>query len=369
MTRRTAAVVVAAVAAAGTLIWVAGGYLLPTGPGSEPVPASTGTGPASPGSRREATAQAPRAPVVPTPPPLAPKPALEGPAPSEPFLPSGLDPEDLLYPEGARGPVVVGVVAIPWDPDPEADVALESVDDPKREDPSDIESLDRGGYRLRGFAPGRYRVRARAVGAVAVYSLPFEAKDGVVVDAGLLRLRRPGGVGGVVRAPSGEFADAEVRLFGRDPATLVPAVVERTVSVGRQGFLLKAHEAGAFRIAVAGEQGWAVVEGRSDLEGQAWVEVDLRPWGRIEVTAGGKEAVVLGMAVAPVEAPDLGEPGRVRSFTRGGAVERVAAGKYRVTVRWTAGPPGYAERTEDLEAAVAAGEAARIEVPPPPVPK
>lgn len=351
MTRRRAAALLGALGAVGAV--AAGIFLLrdsppattpPVAPASSPPPAPPPEPPAPPETSPSVAA------------------AAEDSVPSQPFEASGLDPEDLEYPEGLKGPVVVGRLTAGWDTDPEADVALEAVDDPNREDPSEVETLDRGGYRLRNFKPGVYRVRARALGAVAVYSIPFEARNGFVFDAGLLRLRRPGSLGGAVLSPSGDFADADVRLFGRDPFTLVPSVVEKVRSVGRQGFLLQPHEAGAFRIAAVGEAGYAAVEGRADREGLAWLEVRLQPWGGIEAVPG-KDVRILGMTLEALEAPDLGEFGKVRTFDRGGTIERVPAGRYRLAARWTGGAAGTAEREERAEVAVTSGREARLEVP------
>lgn len=315
----------------------------------------------------------PELPLLPDPPPQDAPPLLPAPparAPSQPFLASGLAPEDLLYPEGVEGPVVVGTVARAGDPDPDCWLALESEEDPDRPDPSEVEALAAGGFRLTRFPPGRYRVRARMDGAAAVYSQPFEARDGAVTDAGHLRLQGPGAIAGVVLDPGGGVDSAEVRLFGRDAATLEGSVVETARSIGRQGFQLAPHEAGEFRLAAAGEGGYAVVAGRTDAAGLGWVEVRLLPWARLEVSLGEAVAARGGrlrrMEVAPVAAPDLGDGAGERSYNRAGAVERLAAGRWRVTLRWTETAPWGedGERSAAGEFEVAPGATLPVVLPP-----
>ena len=274
-----------------------------------------------------------------------------------------VDPEEeaeyRAYPEGVVGPVAYGRVARYADPDPECWVALESVDDPKREDPSLLETLPDGRFRLTGFLPGKYRVRAKGDDSLAAYSPPFEAVDGAVTDVGTIRLRRAGCISGVLLGAAGREVGGEVRLFGRDPATLQPKVVERALAVGRQGFQLNPHEAGAYSLAAVAEEGWAVHAGRTAEDGVAWAEMRLRPWGRVRpVPAEG--TTVLGTAAAPLEAPDLGV-----ASGRGGEgaapLERLPAGRWSVTVRWR-GPDGK-EASWTGETRVADGAEAAVAVP------
>jgi hypothetical protein len=280
--------------------------------------------PAPPPSDAEKAAAVP----VPAPPPDVP--------PGEPVDPEE-EAEYRAYPEDATGPVAYGRIARYADPDPECWVALESVDDPKREDPSVLETLPAGRFRLTGFPPGKYRVRAKGDDSLAAYSSPFEAVDGAVSDVGTIRLRRAGCISGVLLGASGREVGGEVRLFGRDPASLRPRVVEKAPAVGRQGFQLSPHEAGAFSLAAVADEGWAVHAGKTGEDGVAWAELRLRPWGRVR-PAPAEGTTVLGTAAEPLEAPDLGVAA-VRGGEGGAPLERLPAGRWSVTVRWR-GPDG-----------------------------
>jgi hypothetical protein len=295
----------------------------------------------------EGKRRTPRRPELPPAPVQAPAPVPEA-APAGPPL----DDEELAeleadarseelafrrYPEGAKGPVVVGVVSHYGDPDPDCWVALESVDEPGRPDPSVLESLPAGRFRLTGFGEGRYRVRAKMDDTPAAYSKPFDAKDGAVVDIGHLRLLKRGCVSGLLRDASGEETDADVRLFGRDPASLKPRIVEDVRCLGRQGFQFAPHESGAYRFAASGKAGWIVHDGRTDEGGLAWVDLPLRPWSVLEAdlgrdAAGAKDPVI---TLDPVEVPDLGVPAASRTQPAPARFDRLLPGKYRVRAEWT----------------------------------
>jgi len=202
--------------------------LLREPPAAPPPPKGAAAAPAPRGNRRASR-------PAPAPPP-EPVPAPEAPPAADPDEEEEAREEAAAwrrYPEGAVGPVVVGVVTAHGDPDPDCWVALESVDEPGRPDPSGLESRSGGRFRLTGLKAGRYRVRVKLDDTPAAYSGVIEARDGEVADAGHLRLLRRGCVSGLLRDAGGRECDAEVRLFGRDPGSLAARIVERVPSVGR----------------------------------------------------------------------------------------------------------------------------------------
>jgi hypothetical protein len=310
-----------------------------------PAPAPTPEAPAPPkerkGNRRGGRPPPREAPAPAPAPPTAPAPVPPDKDPDDPDDPD----EDAIsddwrrYPADAKGPVVVGIVSQYGDPDPDCWVALESVEEPSRPDPSVLESLSAGRFRLTGFAAGRYRVRARMDDTPAAYSKPFDAKDGEVVDAGHLRLLRRGCVSGLLRDAAGTETDADVRLFGRDPATLKPRIVEDVPCAGRQGFQFAPHEAGEFLFAATGKGGWLVHRGKTDAEGIAWVDVPLKPWSTLEADlakapGGAAEAKDLRFVLEPVEVPDVGVPAAPRTQAAPARFERLLPGKYRLRAEW-----------------------------------
>lgn len=298
-----------------------------------------------------------RRPERPPAPEQLPAPPVAGGAPDSPegdpdrgFAGRRADPEEededepdwRAYPAEAKGPVVVGVVSLYGDRDPDCWVALESVDEPSRPDPSVLESLSAGRFRLANFAAGRYRVRARMDDTPATYSKPFDAKDGQVTDIGHLRLLKRGCVSGLLRDAAGIETDADVRLFGRDPASLEPRIVEDVRCLGRQGFQFAPHEAGAYRFAATGKAGWIVHEGKTDEGGLAWVDLPLKPWSSLEAdldkaTPGEPEAKDLVFILEPVEVPDVGVPAAPRTQKAPARFERLLPGKYRLRAEWTSG--------------------------------
>jgi hypothetical protein len=263
--------------------------------------------------------------------------------------------------------VVVGRVTQYAEPDPDCWVALESVEDPAREDPSTLETLSNGKFRLTGLAPGRYRVRVKGDESVAVYSAAFEARDGAVTDAGVLRLRKPGCIAGVLLDRDGGEVDGSVRLFGRDPATLKRRVVEVSPSVGRQGFQLAPHEAGEFALAAESEEGWALVNAKTDPDGLAWVEARLHPWSSVEAVPAPGADSPLGTRLAkitaePVEVPDLGPRAGPVSADGGGPAPRLLPGKWKVTVLGDPGGGLPAATLLESTVTLSEGQALRLEV-------
>lgn len=251
-------------------------------------------------------------------------------------------------------PVVVGRVTRTGDPDPDCWISLESLEEPGREDPSVLESFNEGGFRLTRFRPGRYRVRARMDGAAAVYSREFDAREGTVVDAGLLVLRDDGAIAGILLDAGGRAVDGVVSLFGRDPATLRPRVVGTARALGRQGFQLPPHESGPFTLGVRAAEGWARVEGAADERGLAWVEVRLRPYGRVEM--GGLPGVEepAPLRLLPLEVPDLGSRQAPLEARPGATLEGVLPGRWSVRIPREGGE-------EAREVLVPEGAAVRVE--------
>ncbi|MHC4820367.1 MAG: hypothetical protein ACYTDX_01445 [Planctomycetota bacterium] len=238
------------------------------------------------------------------------------------------------YPDGATGPVVVGALLEFGESDPDAWVALEDVSDPQRPDPSKVESLNWGRFRMTGFAPGRYRVRAKKDDGIAVYSDPFTVRDGEIVDAGLIRLRKGGRISGVVHAPDGSLVSATVNLFGRDAASLQWKALETATSDGRAGFVLKAHEAGELVIGAHADEGYAVHRSGTDSTGSSWEAVYLKPWARLEVRFEEgleKEERVIAVEVEPLQVELYGQDLRRRGAFPGGEASRFSSGRYRVT--------------------------------------
>jgi hypothetical protein len=305
----------------------------------------------------------PPAPKPPPPPVIVPLPVpperIEEPEPGEE------DEEWKEYPEGAKGPVVIGRVAKYGDPDPECWVALESVDDPARIDPSEVETLDDGRFRMTGMKPGRYRVRVKEDETLAAYSAVLDLKDGAVAHAGVLRLRRHGSISGVLRDARREEVAGEVRLFGRDPASLETRVVETAPCIARQGFQLHPHEAGEFTLAATAEAGYAIHRGKTDRDGLGWVDLPLRPWASVAIDLekkdGDPEFREARFRLEAIEVPDLGAlaPGG----DKGGPpalFEKLPSGRYRVRARWEEKSGGeWKAREAAKEVTVAEGEAAR----------
>ncbi len=327
-------------------------FLLPETPVEVPVEA------APPPDTTPPEPAVPRIPV-----PLPPPP----PAPSPP--PVEEDDGWKEYPEGVKGPVVVGVVTKYGDPDPECWVALEAADDPARPDPSVVETLEDGRFRLTGMAPGRYRVRVKEDETLPTYSRVFEARDGEVVDAGVLRLRARGCIAGVLRDREGTEVAGEVRLFGRDPATLDARVVESVPCLARQGFQLAAHEAGEYALAATAEEGFAVHRGRTDGDGLAWADLALRPWASLEADLapagkGDRAARSVRIVLETLEAPDLGIPAPGGNRGAPARFERLPPGRYRVRARWEEEAGGaWRPREAARDVAVAEGEAALAALP------
>ena len=81
--------------------------------------------------------------------------------------------------------------------------------------------------------------------------------------------------------------------------------------------------------------------------------------------AGGPPdgAAVLGMTVDAIEVADVGEDTPWGVYRAEEAVGRLAAGRYRVVVRWSMGGDAAVTKTWATEVAVAAGRESRIEVP------
>jgi hypothetical protein len=314
----------------------------------------------SPGHRREP--REPREPLVPNP---------TGPTPAELVIPAAPDEEEdepdwKEYPEGASGPVVVGRVARYGDPDPECWVALENTADPAAQDPSEVETLSHGRFRLVGFAPGRYRVRVQGDDTVASYSAPFEARDGAVADAGTIRILKPGCVAGLLRAPDGGEVPGKVALFGRDPASLAATVVARGPSLRLQGFQVLPPEAGAYLLAATAKEGWALHRGTTDAQGIAWAEIRLEPWSTLAVEWGparqGAPATKgLTAALRPVEVPDLGQEVDGRERDAPALFERLPPGRYAIRARWFVEEEKgtWKEEVLEREVSVARGVAAR----------
>jgi len=366
---RRGAAAVAACAVAALAAWAAALVLQDPGPAPpSPPPPPDAPPPAGPGPR------APRGRRPPPPPPPTGVDLPRAPGPPRPSAPldeeeeAAAEEEMLAYPGGASGPVVVGRVLSPDDPDPDCWVALESAEEPARPDPSVVETLPGGRFRLTGFAPGRYRVRARADGAPAVYSREIVARDGRVADAGVLRLPRPGCIAGTVRDADGAEVEARVHLLGRDPASLVPRIVSSVNSIPRQGFAVEPHERGEFALAVEADAGWAIHRGTTGPEAVAGAEVRLRPWGAVRAGLGGKDgaagARLSRVEVEALDAPPLGLATRRPALGLEGTVGRLPAGRYRVTVRWTPDPRDpSAARTHAAEVVVDAGRTAEVLVP------
>jgi hypothetical protein len=277
--------------------------------------------------------------------------------------------EMLERPDGVDGPIVVGRVVSAEDPDPDCWVALESVEDPARADPSVVESLPGGRFRLTGFPPGRYRVRARLDGAPASYSREVDARDRAVADAGVLRLAPPGCVSGVVRDGPGEEVVARVHLLGRHPASLARTILASVNSTPREGFALRPHEAGEFELAVESDAGWAVHRGTTGAGAIAGAEVRLEPWGAVrgrlggDAGRGGAEARLHRVEVEAIDAPPLGRATERPALALDGSVGRLPAGRYRVTVRWTEGAEASPGRSHAAEVVVAAGGTAEVVAP------
>ena len=367
--RRAAAAFAAALAAAGVAA-LAASLALRGEQESAPAPPAAGAKPAAKPPKREARGR--RAPPLPASigvdevrPPGAPKPdaALSAEEDAE------AQEEMLAYPDGASGPVVVGRVASPEDPDPDCWVALESVDDPAKSDPSEVETLPGGRFRLTKFPPGRYRVRARLDGAPAGYSRVVVATSGAVADAGVIRLPRPGCISGTVRDGEGQEVLARVHLLGRNPASLAAGVLASVNSLPLQGFEVAPHEAGDFVLAVEADEGWAVHRGTTGTDAISGADVRLEPWGgvrgRLEPPRPGAPAARLWrVEVEPLEAPPLGRAAERPALGTDGRVERLPAGRYRVTVRWTEEGAGPTERfAHAVELAVASGSTAEVVAP------
>ena len=367
--RRRAALALVGLAAA-ILVLGAADLFLREGPPVPPAP-PPGEGPPPP-----APPPRPAPPETPAPPPAAvpgqppePGPSIRGGRRLPPEEEEEDEADFLRYPEGEKGPVVVGVVLKAGDPDPDCWIALEDAADPAREDPSEVETLPGGRFRLRGFTAGRYRVRAKGDDTPAVYSRFLEARDGEVADAGILRLRRPGCVSGVLRDGEGWETDGEVRLFGRDPASLVRRVVEQVPALGRQGFQLAPHEAGEFEIAAAGEAGWAIHRGRTDGAGLAWADIRLRPWASLAADhapakPGALEVRGLRCTLEVLEVPDLGAAPAVRSVAGPARFDRLLPGRYHLRSRWEErSGAAWKERTAEAGITVAEGAGATAEIP------
>lgn len=381
MKRRSALLAcIAAVVAVGTTSML----LLrePPLPAAPPVShrrSSMGPGP------RPAPAPRPIPEAAPAPPVLAPPPPAARPGPEEdeygPFdppvpPPRRKDPDEAdepadawkRYPVGAKGPVVVGVVTRYGDPDPDCWVALERVDDPARPDPSAVETLPEGRFRLTGVPPGKYRVRARPDDGPAAYSAVLDLRDAEVADAGVLRLRRPGCISGVLRDGGGRAIDGTVRLFGRDPATLEARVVETAASAGRQGFQLAPHESGEFRIAASADAGWAVLAAKTDGDGLAWADLRLKPWSEIGAALAAAPPGVLAVGKAsidldPLEVPDVGLPAMARSQEAPARFTGLLPGKYRLLARWREkAVDGMRDRTATRTVQVGEGETAKFAI-------
>jgi hypothetical protein len=263
---------------------------------------------------------------------------------------------------------VVGVVSRYGDPDPECWLALESVEEPARPDPSVVETLPEGRFRLTGIPPGRYRVRAKGDDGPAAYSPELQLRDSEVADAGVLRLRKPGCISGVLRDGEGRETDGAVRLFGRDPATLEARVVEAAASVGRQGFQLPPHESGEFRIAADGAAGWILHGGKTDRDGLAWADLRLKPWAAIEAdlapaAPGSPGAGKVRIDLDPVEVPDLGLPAVARSQEAPARFTGLLPGKYRLRARWEEKVgEGRQEKSAIREVQVREGEKAKVSI-------
>ena len=335
--------VAALLAAAGAAILLLPGKPLPPPPALEPEP----------------------------PPPPPPKPPPEPPPPPPPAVEAVVeeteeDDEWKQYPLNGKGPVVVGVVTKYGDPDPECWVALESADDPARPDPSAVETLEDGRFRMTGMAPGRYRVRVKEDDSLPTYSGVLEVRDGAVTDAGRLHLRRRGWISGSLRDGTGAEVSGEVRLFGRDPATLERKVVDSAPCIGPQGFQVLAHEAGEFSLAATGDAGFALHRGKTDGDGQATADLRLRPWAALDadLAPGTAEVRAVRIVLETVEAPDLGIPAPGGNKGAPARFERLPPGKYRVRAKWEekAGAE-WKPREGVLEAALAEGEAGRAAVP------
>lgn len=347
MGRGTAAAVGASVLALG----VAALLLLSTREERPPPSAPEAPRPAE----RRRRAPRPPAPAV----PQAPSPPAP---PLDPVEEEFAQEEMLAYPEGAAGPVVVGRVTLPGDADPECWIALESVEAPSRRDPSRLESLPGGRFRLTGFAAGRYRVRAKDDDAPAAYSREFAAVDGRVADAGVIPLRRPACLAGIVQDPSGREVAAKVRLLGRDPSSLEPGVVAVVDSIPLQGFQVEPHEAGPYEIAVEADEGWAVQRGRTDDAGFGGVKVRLLPWGALRADPG-PGARVERIVVEARAAPPLGRAARTQTVEGPGPVDRLPAGTYAVRIHWRAKEGAEEEpRISLAEATVEAGRTAEVPV-------
>jgi len=221
--------------------------------------------------------------------------------------------------------------------DPGLWVALESAEDPTRPDPSLVEDREPWGFRITGFPPGRYRVRVESDDSVAAYSDVFEAVAGKVVDVGRIELTRAGQVRGTVLDVAGQPARAEVRLLGRDPASLGPAVVEEDESDAEGAFSLRAHEPGAYRLVALGDEGYATASGHALPDGSASVDLRLQPWARLRVrTAAGEVPWVEGAAecrLTPLgndDASGFGPWWKPETATRD--FERLRGGRYLLEV-------------------------------------
>jgi hypothetical protein len=326
---------------------------------------------------------------VPAPPPDDPAPVAAvaavaavppPPAPPPPVVPVVVAPPPVVepeeeddgwreYPEGAKGPVVVGIVRAYADPDPECWVALESTADPARPDPSTVETLERGRFRLTGMAPGKYRVRVKGDEMLPTYSAEIEVRDGHVTDAGTLRLNRRGYLSGVLKDAEGTEVRGEVRVFGRDPATLETRVVESVPCLGRQGFQAPAHEAGEYVLAATADAGFAIHRGKTDGDGLAWAEIRLRPWASLDADLapakeGGPKVRAVRVALESVAVPDLGIPAPGGNRGAPARFERLPPGTYRVTATWDEHDgTEWRPRKATREALVAEGAAERVAVP------
>ncbi len=292
----------------------------------------------------------PRAPMPRTPPRERPSPppadaAAPAPPPRDPWAEAVADPSWRRLPVGEEGPVVIGVLVLEGDGDPPAWVALESVEDPEREDPSRVEGLGHGRFRMRGFPPGRYRVRALGDGCVAVRSGVLDTRPAAVSDAGVLRLRPEGSLTGVVLSPEGLPVDARVRVVDRDPASLRPGITQDGWSRGERGFALRGNVPERIRLLVDGDEGWALLDFHPDPDGGGHVAVPLTPWSVVTVSAApplheGAPRVVLGEIEARPAHPDAPEVAVASRRRVGAGALRLTPGAWSIGVRWTADEPG-----------------------------
>jgi len=179
----------------------------------------------------------------------------------------------------------------------------------------------------------------------------------------VIRLPRPGCISGTVRDGEGAEVIARVHLLGRHPASLAREIVASVNSTPLQGFEVRPHEAGEFDLAVEADAGWALHRGKTGPEAIAGAEVRLLPWGAVRGRVDASRHLSR-IRVEPIDAPPLGRARERPALGLEGSVDRLPAGKYRVTLEYASGPAANAILGfHAAEVEVAAGGTAEVVAP------